>query len=432
MLGVPPIPRGNTKKEIWTEHWEVEAHRRYPGKAWAVVSKRRPLTTSPSFAITKTGHANGDHKKDVRGDEDMMRHIGFSMVIAIFLISTASCGKKEEVVVPKEEGKIVGKVSIPGEKDLSGVTVSIDALGVSTETDRNGNFVISGVMEGAWELRFTKEGYSEKRVMVAVGPGQTVDAGVIELEKPSRAYGVISLEGGGSPKGAKVMVEGEGVKEERIVGEDGAFSFTLPSGSYRIKAYLEGYEEKSTSVDLGPGEELEVSLTLPKIKMIFFDDFSKPGFETRWDIVLSTWFVGDGILVHNSGGNNKGDVLVKGLTFKDGIIELKCLHTYGDTDWGIIFRGTSIDSCYCFLFENGSLWIRNGGTNGGTIKSTPYNPSVGEWYKMRVEAKGSSIKCYVNDQLIFEIDDSTFSEGVVGIHSWYDAKFDDFVIWPIK
>jgi hypothetical protein len=38
----------------------------------------------------------------------------------------------------------------------------------------------------------------------------------------------------------------------------------------------------------------------------------------------------------------------------------------------------------------------------------------------------------VNDQLIFEIDDSTFSEGVVGIHSWYDAKFDDFVIWPIK
>lgn len=357
--------------------------------------------------------------------------LGAALVLLLAMV--VACAKKEEGVTPGGmEGKIVGRISIPGTTDYSGVTVSLEALGLSTTTDPKGNFVISGVIEGAWELRISKEGYSDKRVPVLVSPGQVVDVGTIELEKPSRVYGTISVEGGGSPKGAKVLIEGEGFKEEKIVGDDGSFSFVLPSGIYRITASLEGYDPKSTSVDVGPGEEIEASITLPKIKMIFFDDFSKPGFETRWDIVLSTWFVGDGILVHNSGGNNKGDVLVKGITFKDGIIELKCLHTYGDTDWGIIFRGTSIDSCYCFLFENGQLWIRNGGTNGNTIKSTSYNPSVGEWYRMKVEAKGSSIKCYVNDQLIFELNDTTFSDGVVGIHSWYDAKFDDFVIWPIK
>ncbi len=50
-------------------------------------------------------------------------------------------------------------------------------------------------------------------------------------------------------------------------------------------------------------------------------------------------------------------------------------------------------------------------------------------YKLKMELKGSNIKCYVNDTLVFDLNDTAYTSGSAGVRAYvYGARFDNFKI----
>ena len=54
-------------------------------------------------------------------------------------------------------------------------------------------------------------------------------------------------------------------------------------------------------------------------------------------------------------------------------------------------------------------------------------PKVGEWHTIRVVAKGKKIQAYIGDKLLIDHEDSTFTDGYVGLWTKADSvtEFDD-------
>ena len=40
---------------------------------------------------------------------------------------------------------------------------------------------------------------------------------------------------------------------------------------------------------------------------------------------------------------------------------------------------------------------------------------LGEWYTFKVEVSGQNIKCYIDDEMVFDIKDNTFEKGKIGL-----------------
>lgn len=69
------------------------------------------------------------------------------------------------------------------------------------------------------------------------------------------------------------------------------------------------------------------------------------------------------------------------------------------------------------------------------LTTASYSSQEGVWYNLKVEVEGSLIKCYVNDVLLIEYNDTigtTFLQGTVGflVYKAEDARFDDVLVEP--
>jgi pectate lyase len=57
-----------------------------------------------------------------------------------------------------------------------------------------------------------------------------------------------------------------------------------------------------------------------------------------------------------------------------------------------------------------------------------FTVTPGTWYRLRFEAIGSSLRAYVNNQLLLEANDTTYPTGRYGaVMSRTAARYDDFV-----
>jgi len=129
---------------------------------------------------------------------------------------------------------------------------------------------------------------------------------------------------------------------------------------------------------------------------------------------------------------------------------------------GLWFRGTFVDegggngrklTGYYFLMSSSRLMLyqlRTEAECGDTCVPTliyhfnnpilltevSHSLSRGVWYNLKVEVQGSLIKCYVNDVLKIEYNDTvgtTFLQGTVGlfVYKASDARFDDVSVEPL-
>ena len=77
----------------------------------------------------------------------------------------------------QEAGSIAGKVTRLDGAGLAGVTVVIDPLGRSAQTDATGSYVLDGVPAGTYEVTFSLSDHStaESAIVVAAGATRTLD-----------------------------------------------------------------------------------------------------------------------------------------------------------------------------------------------------------------------------------------------------------------
>lgn len=196
-----------------------------------------------------------------------------------------------------------------------------------------------------------------------------------------------------------------------------------PAGTHTLTGLTNGTRYYVAVSSNGAGGESRPSDEIsaePSVENVVFEDAFEDSNLSAWTPLISTWLESDGKLKHQSENGSQGAIAVDGQRLIDGTITAVAVHAMPDADWGVFFRGT-YDKSYKFLFENGKLHLRRG--NDSIAKSVDFNPELNGIYKMTVVLDGKNIKAYLDDQLIFDVNDTLYTGGGFGLHSWTDAQF---------
>lgn len=184
------------------------------------------------------------------------------------------------------------------------------------------------------------------------------------------------------------------------------------------------------------------------------DSFDVDTFNERWKPCVSVagnpasdWKIEDGVL--------KGHWTINGLQLLlmeypslDYTIQVKCRIDNGNNaegGGGIAFRSMgpgqpgnwqNTANFYMFsihrtgfrLHRIGAGWWDSPVAEGTLDNAKEHGKD--EWYMLKLEARGDSLKGYANDELIFDVQDGAFNGGYVGLFTgmFTDASFDDFII----
>ncbi len=206
----------------------------------------------------------------------------------------------------------------------------------------------------------------------------------------------------------------DGEKNEFVDSNAATVSGLSNDQAYTFQVSAEGKGGlgiKTAQVTAVPAHEL----------VIWEDTFDQTDVNARYKQDVSRWSIEQGMLKHSSGGNNQGEISVKDAVIIDGTITAVAKHTSPGADWGIVFRGTDYNHAYSFGFENDSLFLRKNGEN--LAKLLPFAASNGQIYELKVVLEGSRIQAYVDGELKFDLRDTTYTSGMLGLHSWGDAEF---------
>lgn len=171
----------------------------------------------------------------------------------------------------------------------------------------------------------------------------------------------------------------------------------------------------------GKGTRFAETIVTPGAETVKMADPFDNGDMAGYQQDVSTWVIRDGLLQHTSGGDHQGEIRVKDQTIVDGTITAIAKHATNGADWGITFRGESYAKGYMFGFENGNLFLRRDGQS--LAPSEPFTAKLGELYKLDVKLEGKKIRAYVDGRLVFDVQDTVYTGGHVGLHSWADAQF---------
>jgi hypothetical protein len=89
------------------------------------------------------------------------------------------------------------------------------------------------------------------------------------------------------------------------------------------------------------------------------------------------------------------------------------------------------------MVENTPLCEENRGA-GGLLGVCQYPFSADVWYTLAVEATGSTIRVYLDGEVVTSGQDDTYQSNIVGLCTcggdWgpYTSYFDDVRIWPLQ
>lgn len=336
------------------------------------------------------------------------------MVTVILIVSSSillGCAKKEEGGPPTvEEATIVGKAKLAGETDFSGITVSVEVLGISTTTNAAGDFKLSGLTEGVWGVKFEKEGYVPKTVDVTITGKGTVTMDPVELERSGTIKGMIRLSEGADLLGIDVMVQEVGITVK--AKSDGSFEIKdLPAGIYTVVVKKEGYKDLAVEAEIpekgGVSDLGELTLMkLPKpAGSLFYDDFSKDTIAAGiWRVSGNgQWIVKDGVVsqINPDPGDPSHLVLanppgIDWTKLTDYIIQAKVRvdkFTPGNdaSRMGVAVRWTEATrQAWNFLFhqDRNRVQFLSDLVAWGAQATLPWELEEGKWYWFKMMVKG--------------------------------------------
>lgn len=236
---------------------------------------------------------------------------------------------------------------------------------------------------------------------------------------------LIAIPGDGSMQLEFPAVTGSTGYSLEVTPESGAPTTTeLTTNSDKVSQLTNGtrYTFRVKSKGVGGIGQTSISTTAsPEAEYLVWEDSFETSSLDRFNQDVSVWELEDGLLKHASGGDNQGELSVKNATMINGAIHATAKHAKLGSDWGVVFRGTDYNHAYSFGFENGALFLRKNGVN--LADTQLFSAKLNQLYHMKVVLSGPRIQAYLDDVLMFDVEDATYSSGIVGLHSWDDAQF---------
>lgn len=160
--------------------------------------------------------------------------------------------------INEDIGNVAGTVRDENGDRLEGVTVEVGDTQV--ETDAAGDFLIEAIEAGTYELVVDGPEITQKTTDVTVEAGTTVQES-IDVTRSGGLDGAITDHDGEPVEDATLVVEATGA--ETTTGSDGSFEFdALPAGSQEVTVEADGFESKTTSIDIEAGTTVTQNLQL--------------------------------------------------------------------------------------------------------------------------------------------------------------------------
>ncbi|MGF7046788.1 hypothetical protein J2T13_001286 [Paenibacillus sp. DS2015] len=159
-------------------------------------------------------------------------------------------------------GTVTGIVYGPGNNPISGASVSIG--GISVTTDVLGEFTLTNISPGSQTITVGSAGYNNGSATVTVTAGQNVSTGTITLTEvvtTGTVTGIVHGSGNSPISGASVSIGGISVTTD-VLGE---FTLTnISPGSQTVNVSSVGYNNGSATVTVTAGQSVStgtISLT---------------------------------------------------------------------------------------------------------------------------------------------------------------------------
>ena len=170
----------------------------------------------------------------------------------------------------------------------------------------------------------------------------------------------------------------------------------------------------------------------------FSDDFNDLD---QWQVIRGNWSIEDGNLCIKRGGRIFADIPQSG----DYQVVLSGAEMTRGNGFGIMFRASnySRDNSYIFQYDpgyaRGSMIFRER-ANGREYRPSATNRLGRDysWYNtphdIRVVVSGDTFTAFVDDEQVLQTQDSTWTEGGIGLRSWdnTNACFDRITVEPLQ
>ncbi len=182
----------------------------------------------------------------------------------------------------------------------------------------------------------------------------------------------------------------------------------------------------------GKGTAWWDDVKLLPISTVFFEDFND-GTADGWIPTGGNWVVENGEYSQsNTGGvfwSWAGDTNWTDYSFS---AKVRFLNPQKEASFGI--RSPDSSNVYYFCLAGGAnaLTIAEiaNGQETYNIRTSPWTAEMNRWYEVEVVVQGDNMKCYLDDDLVFDYTDSGIpSRGRIGLRTYFThAHFDDILV----
>jgi Flp pilus assembly pilin Flp len=169
----------------------------------------------------------------------------------------------------------------------------------------------------------------------------------------------------------------------------------------------------------------------------FYDDFDNMD---QWKVVRGNWYTEDGKLC---GGPGEGRIFADVPQSGDYVINLKGANLAQGNGYGLYFRSSNVDQVngYTFQFDPGYAggsyllrrWYQGREFRPSAAVRDPNMSWHGTSHDIKLVVQGDTITAFVDGRQVYQVHDSTWSEGGVGLRTWDHTKvcFDSISVDPI-
>ena len=222
-----------------------------------------------------------DYTDSVRGGTPLKFTKTLFVIATLLVVAAVSFGQSKSQGKDKTLGAIKGKVRVetgtPG--DVTVVVRRGETEVTRATTQKNGEFVVSGLTPGRYGLTFRKPGLSVGSMEdIEVVAGKTRSLGdrlILTIDEGSIAFlsgSVFSADGRSVPNAkvelARIQEDGSAKKiDGRVTTETGSFKFRLSPepGKYRVSVKPSNGEPVTKDVDVDGAAVYRVALSLPAL-----------------------------------------------------------------------------------------------------------------------------------------------------------------------
>ncbi len=197
---------------------------------------------------------SGQEKRCPGGGPGWLSSLWYVFPTFLFLLS--ACSQQPQT------GRLSGCFLLPNEEDQEGIRVYLPGTPYQSATDRYGQFQISQIEPGEYEIVVREDGYEEYREPVQITAGEEVDLATRTLlplpPDVGSVEGKILLTDREQHDGTIVLLLG--TKHNTLTKADGSFRFEeVEPGQYTLVAFRDGYRNL-TDVEVNLVEPADLSL----------------------------------------------------------------------------------------------------------------------------------------------------------------------------